>query len=940
MADEESSRRRCSTRRSVEAVPGRQPGTCLDRRDRHVGPQPRPRAAPAGADRPAGAVRRPGHRRADGAHPAPALRPERDQTRRRHARPVRGRHASPDRRPPPLGDARRTHAGSPHRAARRHGQPARPAPAARPLGRAAHRDGERTQHGRTCGGGCWKPTGPRRYRSPSGRPARRRRPTPRRSASPSPPASSPARSAARQCGRACTTPSATASPSTTRSTTSPRWRPNGRARRRRRLRGRRLVPGPGERPDRQRPQRRQPRRAARLAALAAAPRLGRRPLPGGVQRVARRPARPARPRGRGPLRAQARIATLRTRGARRGARRRTAVHPGRARAHRGERHRRLVALRHRRRGSSTSPRRGTCARSLLHGAVYGVPVSSTPPVDRRPRPTACGWPSASTTATCSPPSPASPVRPRIAAATPSGCSTRSPPSGSTASARPRAIAEIDEFEHARAFTSLPAGSAGTDRFLQTRRAGSRRRQSARRSWPTCGRHRVPAFPPRRAHAGRVATGGREAPGGQPPPAERASRQRGLQAEISLRLRQARPRRGRPSPTSRPPVAAASRSPCRRPRPASSTARRSGTRSPTTRWSPCRAPVAACATPTTGGPPPTASSPAAGPPRWWPRTQGVISGSRADRHARQRVGPARGAVARPRGRRSTTRTTPPGWRPPRHRSSAPPRRPQIGVDRDIACWPRRRSASVPTPPTTARPPCSPRSVHDVSRRPPGGAAAAAAQPMTQPSITATQIADKVHSFSIVKGADPDPVGVTCWSQPWVPLWLEWEVELPDPAVPSIDGWTLGSVDLEGASADEHDDHPDRPGPRPAHHRRRDHAEERCRRLAQGRERPRRRRPAVRPGRRGHRGGTRRPGHRRHSGRRGDCRPRRAAHPAARPPLRRRRAPRRQRRRRLTDPVPVAPPVLLEAGALALHAAPACSTRSGAPSTCPSTPPPSP
>jgi hypothetical protein len=58
-----------------------------------------------------------------------------------------------------------------------------------------------------------------------------------------------------------------------------------------------------------------------------------------------------------------------------------------------------------------------------------------------------------------------------------------------------------------------------------------------------------------------------------------------------------------------------------------------------------------------------------------------------------------------------------------------------------------------------------------------------------------VADELRRFSLVRGADPDLVGVTTWSQPWIPLWLEWEAELSDPAGPSIDGWELASVDLD-------------------------------------------------------------------------------------------------------------------------------------------------
>jgi hypothetical protein len=48
-------------------------------------------------------------------------------------------------------------------------------------------------------------------------------------------------------------------------------------------------------------------------------------------------------------------------------------------------------------------------------------------------------------------------------------------------------------------------------------------------------------------------------------------------------------------------------------------------------------------------------------------------------------------------------------------------------------------------------------------------------------------------SLVNGVAVAPVGVTDWSQPWVPLWLEWEVELDH--TDRLEGWALGPVDLE-------------------------------------------------------------------------------------------------------------------------------------------------
>ena len=63
----------------------------------------------------------------------------------------------------------------------------------------------------------------------------------------------------------------------------------------------------------------------------------------------------------------------------------------------------------------------------------------------------------------------------------------------------------------------------------------------------------------------------------------------------------------------------------------------------------------------------------------------------------------------------------------------------------------------------------------------------------------QVAEQLRRFSLYAGADPSPVGVTAWVQPWIPLWLEWEVEVAglDPA--DLAGWPLGAIDLEGDHA---------------------------------------------------------------------------------------------------------------------------------------------
>lgn len=65
-----------------------------------------------------------------------------------------------------------------------------------------------------------------------------------------------------------------------------------------------------------------------------------------------------------------------------------------------------------------------------------------------------------------------------------------------------------------------------------------------------------------------------------------------------------------------------------------------------------------------------------------------------------------------------------------------------------------------------------------------------------------VRDPLRRASLLDGADVSPVGVTRWAQPWVPLWLDWELEI---AVDDrLDRWSLGPVDLERpAAADDGD-----------------------------------------------------------------------------------------------------------------------------------------
>ncbi|HEU4757285.1 MAG TPA: hypothetical protein VFS72_11515 [Agromyces sp.] len=75
----------------------------------------------------------------------------------------------------------------------------------------------------------------------------------------------------------------------------------------------------------------------------------------------------------------------------------------------------------------------------------------------------------------------------------------------------------------------------------------------------------------------------------------------------------------------------------------------------------------------------------------------------------------------------------------------------------------------------------------------------------------RVADALAVQSAFEGVLPSEVGVTAWSQPWCPLWLEYEVEIastdvadgtgaPGPVVTAGDpAWVLGQTDLEATDA---------------------------------------------------------------------------------------------------------------------------------------------
>ena len=60
------------------------------------------------------------------------------------------------------------------------------------------------------------------------------------------------------------------------------------------------------------------------------------------------------------------------------------------------------------------------------------------------------------------------------------------------------------------------------------------------------------------------------------------------------------------------------------------------------------------------------------------------------------------------------------------------------------------------------------------------------------IITRQVAAELSQASYLIGTPPSPLGVTAWRQPWVPLWLEWRVELV--GSDTLNDWVLDDLDL--------------------------------------------------------------------------------------------------------------------------------------------------
>jgi hypothetical protein len=81
-------------------------------------------------------------------------------------------------------------------------------------------------------------------------------------------------------------------------------------------------------------------------------------------------------------------------------------------------------------------------------------------------------------------------------------------------------------------------------------------------------------------------------------------------------------------------------------------------------------------------------------------------------------------------------------------------------------------------------------------------AVSAEPRPRPAVPGAEaaqarlVAERLRRHSLLAGVEPDPVGITSWAQPWVPLWLEFELNVASAAAPDeLAGWRLGTIDAE-------------------------------------------------------------------------------------------------------------------------------------------------
>jgi hypothetical protein len=67
----------------------------------------------------------------------------------------------------------------------------------------------------------------------------------------------------------------------------------------------------------------------------------------------------------------------------------------------------------------------------------------------------------------------------------------------------------------------------------------------------------------------------------------------------------------------------------------------------------------------------------------------------------------------------------------------------------------------------------------------------------PGLMKAQASQLLFAYSLAEGVEPSPVSITSWSQPWSPIWLEWELEVTPGD--GLEGFSLGAVDFTGDPA---------------------------------------------------------------------------------------------------------------------------------------------
>ena len=82
---------------------------------------------------------------------------------------------------------------------------------------------------------------------------------------------------------------------------------------------------------------------------------------------------------------------------------------------------------------------------------------------------------------------------------------------------------------------------------------------------------------------------------------------------------------------------------------------------------------------------------------------------------------------------------------------------------------------------------------VGARPLAPADAWSGVPTPRERLLERQVAAEAARFSFWNGTTPSPVAITTWRQPWVPLWVEWQVRVVGD--PTLEGWRLDALDFE-------------------------------------------------------------------------------------------------------------------------------------------------